>query len=357
MKIHFLGDISLNDDYIRLYKEGQNPFAEIEPVLAEADFVVGNLECMAKGDQGENELKKPRLTTTLETLNYLKNIRLKVATLAHNHVYDHLEDGFLKTTNFLQANQIKYLGAGFTPEEAAKPVILKQGDISVGLLNYITGDTNPNLPEDAGVFLNMFDIEKCKHDIMQLRSKVNHVVLLLHWGGRLEGGMFPDKYQTEIAKKLIDAGADLLIGHHSHTLQPHEIYKGKYTYYSLGNFCFSDVIIDGKALPLDKKRTNPSIILNCDFGHTEYSVSIFGITNDNDFIKNTSNTKLKKMVSNKNIIYCFLIWEIYFFYEKRFYPVIHYFFGNKRNPIKQLSKLKWKSVIKHTLGYRFLSLF
>ena len=350
MKLSFLGDISLNDNYNVLYKNGVNPYETVEPILSSSDFVVCNLESMAKGDKGENELKKPRLTTTVDTLNYLENIHLKVACLAHNHVYDHLEDGLSKTIDFLKANEILYLGAGFSPAEAGKPVILKQGEISIALLNYVTSDTNHNLPEVAGVFLNMLDLEKCKNDIMRLRAKVNHIVLLLHWGGSVEGGMYPDKYQSDIAKKLIDTGADLIIGHHSHTLQPYEIYKGKYIYYSLGNFCFSDVIIDGKALPLDKKRTNPSIILNCDFGHTEYSVSIFGITNDNDIIRKTSNTKLKKMVSNKNIIYCFPVWEIYFFYEKKIYPVIHYFFGNKRNPIKQLTKLNWKSVLKHSFG-------
>jgi len=323
MKINFLGDISLNDDYIRLYKEGKNPFAEIEPVLAEADFVVGNLECLAKGDQGENELKKPRLATTLETLNYLKNIRLKVASLAHNHVYDHLEDGFSNTTNFLKANAIQYLGAGFTPEEAAKPVILKHGDISVGLLNYVTADTNPNLPENAGIFLNDFDINKCKNDIMELKSQVEHVVLLLHWGGRVEGGLYPDWDQPRIARTLIDAGADLIIGHHSHTVQPFEVYKGKYIFYSLGNFCFSDYWFDGEFYRLDSGRKQ-TIILNVSFANNKYVVNYSFFENRIDTFVNI--VKYGMVFQNRNHFYKFIlknktIWNMYYLKLKIITPL------------------------------------
>lgn len=350
MKINFLGDISLNDDYIRLFKEGKNPFAEIEPVLAGADFVVGNLECMAKGDQGENELKKPRLTTTLETLNYLKNIRLKVASLAHNHVYDHLEDGFSKTTNFLKSNQIKYLGAGFTPEEAAKPVILKQGDISVGLLNYITGDTNPNLPENAGVILNVFDFDKCKNDILALKPQVNHIVLLLHWGGRVEGGLYPDWDQPRIARALIDAGADLIVGHHSHTIQPYEIYKGKYIFFSLGNFCFSDYWFEGVFNPMPESRME-TVLVKVNFDKDNYDVFIsYYRNNRTEFRKDLH---YETVVARRNWISKTLMnkkyfWYVYYFFHKHIHPVL-IFFERRDISINQKIIRSFKSIYKRGL--------
>lgn len=327
----FLGDISLNDSYIALYKKGINPFSALEPILSSRDFVVGNLECMAKGNQGENELKKPRLTTTVETLNYLKNIHLKVASLAHNHIYDHLEDGFSKTTNFLKSNQIKYLGAGFTPEEATKPVILKQGDISVGLLNYVTGDTNPNLPENAGIFLNIFDFDKCKNDILALKPQVNHIVLLLHWGGHVEGGLYPDWDQPKIARNLIDAGADLIIGHHSHTVQPFEVYKGKYVFYSLGNFCFSDCWFNGAVDPMPIRGMITALVNVC-FSKENYDLFIDYYCNDRIKLKVFSRYK-NKMARRNWTFKVFLkkkfIWVLYYYYKRNMLPA--YLFFNRKD--------------------------
>lgn len=352
MKISFLGDISLNDNYIELYKKGYNPFESVDPILKNSDFVVGNLECMAKADMGENLLKQPRLTTTVETLNFLKNIYLKVACLAHNHAYDHLKDGFEKTVNFLDQNGIMHLGADYNIVEAGKPIILSDKEVSIAILNYVTSDTNPCLPSHSKVVLNFFDIEKCKIDIRELKYKVNHIIVSLHWGGRVEGSLFPDWNQPQIARELIDVGADLIIGHHSHTLQPYEIYKGKYIYYSLGNFCFSDVIINGRAYPLDKKRTNKSVILNIDFKHKDYTTNYLGIYNDNDLIKQTKSiVKMRKLSYENNLLYYRPIWKAYFFYEKRIYPVVHYFFGNNHNPLKQLLKLRLKSIFKHLTKY------
>lgn len=351
MKISFLGDISLNNQYVEFYKQGINPFVDVEPILSQCDFVVGNLECMAKGDFGENLLKQPRLTTTVETLNYLKNLNLSVACLAQNHIYDHLEDGFNKTTDFLKENNIKHLGAGYSIEQAKEPLILSKDRISIGILNYVTEDTNPNLPLDAKIFLNMFKIESCIKDIQALKGKVNHIVLSLHWGGRVEGGLYPDWDQPKIARKLIDAGADLIIGHHSHTLQPYEVYKGKYIFYSLGNFCFADVNVNGKIIPLNYKRSNPSIILDVVFEREKYLVKFKNIRNIEDIIiiDKTNNKRLKQFSESTLINNYYPIWKTYFFYEKKIYPIMAYFFANGRNPIHQFSNLKWNSFLKHSL--------
>ena len=105
MRIAFLGDISFNDAYNDLYERGVDPFLKISPTLADCDMVVGNLECLSEGDQGENLLKKPRLKAKTATLNYLKSLNISAVTLAHNHVYDNLEDGFTRTISFLDAKK------------------------------------------------------------------------------------------------------------------------------------------------------------------------------------------------------------------------------------------------------------
>ncbi len=110
VNISFLGDISFNNKYNELYIKKRKPFSKISKILKESDFVVGNLECLASGNEGENLFKKPRLKTSVETLNYLKEIGVDLVTLAHNHIYDNLLDGFFKTINFLQENKISWIG-------------------------------------------------------------------------------------------------------------------------------------------------------------------------------------------------------------------------------------------------------
>ena len=72
VKISFLGDISFNNCYNYFHDNNVNPFDGIDELLQKSDFNIGNLECLAKGNEGENKLKHPRLNTRVETLNLLK---------------------------------------------------------------------------------------------------------------------------------------------------------------------------------------------------------------------------------------------------------------------------------------------
>jgi len=348
MWVSFLGDISLNDYYIDLYKQGINPFETLEPLLKESNFVVGNLESMAKGDMGENEFKKPRLSTTIETLNFLKKINLTVACLAQNHVYDHLEHGFKRTTEFLLNNEIKYIGAGLTLEEASRVQILEQGEIKIGLLNYVTSDTNPELPSDANVYLNMLNVEICKDEIKNLKHQVDHVVLFLHWGGRVEGGLYPDWDQPQIAKNLIDVGADLIIGHHSHTIQPYEVYKGKYIFYSIGNFCFADHWFDEKFQP-KYSRNLVTFVLTIIFNKYDYIIKTSFYRNKKETFEKINHYGAKIKIRNRvfKIIFKFKwFWFVYYF-NKRYVLPIYLFFLNKDLPLKVKLVRFLRSIMKH----------
>lgn len=328
LNIAFLGDISLNDDYVELYNRGANPFQEIETELEKADFVIGNLECMVKSDEGENLLKSPRLSTTLDTLNYLKQIQLSIVTLANNHVYDHLLDGYQKTCAKLDELGIENMGAGLSKEVAVAPKILKKNGITVGFLNYVTEDTHPNLPDNSSVHLNYFDKEAAQKDIIELKSKVDHVVILLHWGGTVENGYYPDKYQLEIARAMIRWGADLIIGHHSHTFQPFEALKDKMVFYSLGNFCFSDINFENKVIELQRDRHMKSAIVSISFMKRGYNFEIipFLIKNNRLLLHYSLNKEFEK----RNQRFQLLLnnswfWPIYRFKLKKVNPVIFFF--------------------------------
>jgi len=274
VKVSFLGDISLNDAYTALYQNGCRPFEDVSHVLSGSDMVVGNLECLAEGGHGENTRKRPRLKTSIEALGYIKDLKLSVATLAHNHVYDNLLDGFQKTVSFLAKNNIAYLGAGLTAQEARRPHSINRAGVKICFLNYVSLDTNPNTPEDAPVCINFFSLSNAIDDIRSHRAQADYIVVLLHWGGRFEGGFYPDRNQPRIAHGLIDAGADLIIGGHSHTLQPFEVYRGKYVFYSLGNFCFADINFEGLVYCMQQDKYTESVIVTVDFGPDKYTVAL-----------------------------------------------------------------------------------
>jgi poly-gamma-glutamate capsule biosynthesis protein CapA/YwtB (metallophosphatase superfamily) len=318
----FIGDIGLNDAYIDLHQRNMHPFTALNPYLSGIDLLVGNLECVAKGDQGENQLKRPRIGTTVETLQLLKDINLGLVSLATNHVYDQLEDGFQKTLDFLQNEDISFLGAGMKREDALQPFIFEKNGLTFCFLNYVTLDTNPSLPENAKVHLNEFQLEKCLNDLRKFKS-CNFKIVLMHWGGRFEGGLFPDFDQKGLARMLIDNGADLIIGHHSHTLQPFEKYKGKYIFYSLGNFCFSDINFEGKIRNMSSIRERESVLVRADFHKDNYSVKLIPFRNENLILQISAWPRIKLGIRNLffQLIQFKPLWNVYKVYFKKIRPL------------------------------------
>ncbi|WP_460217913.1 CapA family protein [Psychroserpens sp. MEBiC05023] len=352
LNISFLGDISFNNGYNDLYENKINPFEDVELELSNSNFNIGNLECMAKGNYGENALKHPRLGTHANTLELLKYLNLGVVTLAHNHVFDNLRDGFEKTLEQLKRQHIKSIGASTDKSAFERELIVKENGITLGLLNYVTLNTNPKMPENADVFLNYFEFDKVVQHITNLKDKVDHVVVLLHWGGRVEEGFYPDFNQPDMARGFIDAGADLIVGGHSHTVQPYEIYKGKYIFYSLGNFCFDDIVQDDELFEIGRYRKRKTIIPKVSFLKDSYTVKVIHAKNIDKFIKlnNSPLTKFKMHWRNrifKVIQNNLILWKIYFWHLKKIVPIKMYFIEANDGPLKKIMTLDFKRVLKY----------
>lgn len=279
VRIAFLGDVSLNDEYRDLARAGVDLFGAVAPILRSHDLVVGNLEAVCEGEDGELWTKKPRLRTDPETLERLRDLHLGVATLAHNHVYDHLASGFRRTTACLERLGISYLGAGWSETTAREPIRRELGGQTFVLLDYVARDTNPKLPADAELCLNYFEVDRAIREVRAARETADWVVVLLHWGGRSEEADFPHPGQREEARQLAAAGADLIVGHHPHTLQPEERFGTTRVFYSLGNFCFADVVCDGKVWEIDRDRNACSVILSVTFGADGLTVESIPIRN------------------------------------------------------------------------------
>lgn len=338
--LSFIGDIGLNDAFITLKKNGANPFEALEGFLSGSDLVVGNLECVLKGNGGENLLKRPRIHTTADTMHYLKNINLSLVTLATNHIYDNLDDGFHNTLEFLKMQQIKWLGAGMSREVATQSITLTIKGISFCFMNYITADTNPSLPDDAGVSINEFHEEAC---LAELKKYVDYDyrIVIMHWGGNFEGGLYPDYHQKGLGRKLIDHGADLIIGHHSHTLQPFERYKGKYIFYSLGNFCFADIHFEGKVRKMSSLRERESVIVNITFSKANYRVKLIPFRSEDLNLVVRKGVLVKLWMRN-------ILWQLMKF--KGIWLIYKLWFNHIRPLITQLTRKDPKRSLLHRIA-------
>ena len=351
MKITFLGDISLNNRYNDLYKEKSDPFKKVSDILYDADLVIGNLESPSEGIS-ENKLKSPRLKTKKETLNYLKNINLNLALLANNHIYDNLEDGFKNTIDALNDLKISYIGAGYTAKEAAKPFYCEKDNTKICILNYVTKDTNPNLPKDSKVFLNLFDEQKVIADIKEFSALCDKVILCLHWGGKVEGFYYPDHNQIFLTERLFENGVDLIIGHHSHTIQPKYLIGNKRVYFSLGNFCFDDVIITPeKTKEIESGKGTESLIVISEI-HKKRDIEFSEVLINKKNLHLEVDKGILKKIKKRQFVFKYIktnkvLWKMLKFKNQYFDSVMFYFFGNNHKFVNQIKKINLAKLINY----------
>ncbi len=348
-RISFLGDISLNNRYNKLHSEGSNPFFLVSKILSRSDLNIGNLECLSVGDS-ENYERKPRLSTKTETLSFLKNIPLSIACLANNHVADNLEKGFTNTINQLEEFKIEYLGASNHYGEEVKPVIKMVNGIKICILNYVSKDTDPMIPNDCQINLNLLDRGKVLNDLKNFKNDADYLILVLHWGGKVENYYYPDWEQPKLAHEFIDAGVDLIIGHHSHTIQPYEIYKGKHIFYSIGNFCFDDILHEGKLYSKLNGRKKKSIIVTAEFTLNSINIELNHIKNNNLIIELSDSMPLRIHIRNftfRIIKRNKLLWIIFYKGHKLFYPLFDFILNQDGNLFVKLKKMNLIKLKKH----------
>lgn len=220
MKLSFLGDVVLNKEY------------SIDLPLDEFIF---NLEhpLSCEGIPAKNKVNK------CEERSYIEETfgKLPLAVnLANNHIADYGDVAFVKTIEFLDHNNIAYFGAGNKKNNFNNPAIVDFDGKKIALLGYSCPTTTPVFGEDESNGSAPLDQEKVLHDIERCRSDVDYIVINLHWGD--ENIRYPKPGDAQKARMLIDAGADLIIGHHAHVIQSFEKYKDRYIFYGLGHFLF-----------------------------------------------------------------------------------------------------------------------
>ncbi len=349
ISISFVGDISLNNRYQNLEKQGVRPFAEIEPIFNATDFRVGNLECLCAADGKENKLKKPRLKTNEDALNLLRPLRFNMLSLAHNHIYDACEGGIACTLDKLASLGI--MAIGYQSDANGDPYLWRTEvkGMPLAVITAIHKDTNPHLPENVHLNLPFYDTNHIVEAIREAKQEKRFVAIYLHWGGKTEEGFMPDWYEIEDAHRFIDEGADVVIGSHSHSIQPFEQYKGKYIFYSLGNFCFDDVETDGKIYPIGRyrKRKGIMVTLNINENDLHYDINVQRIQNENCIIHPQKN-RLKLQWRNAKfqvLKRCKPLWKLDFLWFRKVSPIFIYLAESPDSLGTKLSKFKLNKLL------------
>lgn len=185
------------------------------------DYTIVNLE-NAFTTATKAEVKEWRFKGDPAYAGMLAPSGIEGVTLENNHAKDYFEVGFQDTKDALSRNGIAYACDG-------TPLRFTVKGIDFVLLNY---DCRTWRQERIGDQL----IAQYCADIQKVKTETNIVLVAMHWGVEYRNN--PDPYQPDYARRMIDAGADLIVGAHPHQLQGIEQYNGKYIVYSLGNFAF-----------------------------------------------------------------------------------------------------------------------
>lgn len=236
LRLIFAGDIMLDDGPGRFAASGGDPFAEVAPALATADYRIANLETPVATTGHPNANKIYTFRAAPATLKTVAG-RFDAVSVANNHSGDYGHEAFLETLHHLDANGIARFGGGESLAQAHQPLWIRRNGLTIAILGYNeykprSFEAGPNWPgiawsEDSQVIADIRSARKAGADV---------VIPFMHWGW--EYMPHSDQRQRELAHAMIDAGASAVVGGHPHVTQETELYRAHPIIYSLGNFVF-----------------------------------------------------------------------------------------------------------------------
>ena len=240
-------------------------FDLVKAEIQAADFAFGQIEAVysTKGCLNVSGTSSP-LRGDPENVAALARAGFNIASLASNHCMDYGVEGFRDMLQQFKANDIKIFGAGENLAEARKPLIVEHNGNRIGWLAYCSilpmrywADVDrpgcaparartvyetlepdqPGTPPRIITYPNDEDLTGMLSDIRKLRTQVDVVVVSMHWGLHFREAELAT-YESKYGRAAVDAGADIVLGHHQHILKPIEIYRGKPIFYGIANFAF-----------------------------------------------------------------------------------------------------------------------
>jgi poly-gamma-glutamate synthesis protein (capsule biosynthesis protein) len=230
-RLAFVGDVSpawMVAHHLRALRRGGAvpagvgpgyPFAGVQARLGDADLVVGNLECVLSEKGAPATRHNPYRCPPDVSVPVLRSAGFDLLSVANNHAFDYGEHAFADMVARLETAGLGPFGGEGIVGRPQAARVHDLGGVRVGLLGYLALPAPPFA------------------DVRAARARADVVVAFMHWGN--EGEPSPLAVQRAVARGLVDAGADLVVGAHAHVVQPVEWRAGKLIAYGLGNFVFS----------------------------------------------------------------------------------------------------------------------
>jgi len=223
------------------------PFQYVKPQIESADYAFVNLETSFTTRNQRVPGQKFWIKSDPATITAIKNTGYDIVSLGNNHSLDYGREGLLDSIANVEGAGLQYVGVGRNAAEAytAKEVTIKGKKIKflsfvrfMPFANWTATDTTPGV---AGGY----DLNVVTNTIKEQKGDADYLIVYMHWG--VERTNTPAAYQKEYVAKMTEAGANAIVGSHSHWLQGFEYYNGVPVAYSLGNFLFPDYVKEHSA--------------------------------------------------------------------------------------------------------------
>ena len=256
VRLLFAGDVYLSDHVLEAYGaaggiEGVVSKGYLQDIEA-ADYFMVNEEFPFSTRGTPAKDKQFTFRVEPKKVKLLQEMGIDLVTLANNHALDYGRDALLDTIDTLDQAGIAHVGAGENLDQAQKPVHVELKGKRFAFIgatrvipeaDWAAGSAWP------GMFSAYDGGEQLAEEIKAAKQQADYVIVYVHWG--IEREEMPNEVQTTLAHRLVDAGADLVVGAHPHVLQGIEYYKGVLIAYSLGNFVFGSSIPSTALLQVD----------------------------------------------------------------------------------------------------------
>ncbi len=218
-----------NGDLERLYS------SELLNYLRSFDYRVLDFETVFEGKG--NKIKKcgPHITSPEKTLPGILGINPNLFVLANNHINNLGPEGIQNTIEILDREGVAHIGAGDNVQNARKAHYIQDGNNTIGF--YACGEHEYNAADENSAGINAYDPLTVFDDIRQAKEKCDYLIVFYH-GGLIEF-RYPLRGERKILRKMVDCGADLIVGQHTHCIGCMEEYKGKTIIYGQGDFLFA----------------------------------------------------------------------------------------------------------------------
>jgi poly-gamma-glutamate synthesis protein (capsule biosynthesis protein) len=244
--IHAAGDVSLDPGYISTYSTHGFGYAwsGLGGLFARDDLTIVNVECPVS-DRGEQLDKDFSFHGSPEALPAMERAGVEVASLANNHAYDRGRDALVDSVRNVRRARIEPVGAGRNAHEALSPALFRMKGWKIAVLGFdeVTDPAEEVAGPDKPGTAAGHDFPQMVKAVRAASREADIVAVMIHWGVELDTE--PRDYQMAEARRLIEAGADMIFGSHSHRLQPVSILGGHPVYWSLGNFVWPNFSTEG----------------------------------------------------------------------------------------------------------------